>query len=140
MDFKEKSLLDPTVTHRLFQLITKMSDDERRTLLDVLERGLLKGRCRRSYYRKRLRLPVAYSIQKNIHRNYTRDISLGGVFILTRDSFQAGEEIKIIFKSAGTETLIKLLGTVARVTSDGIGVRFTALNDEKKAAILALAS
>jgi len=140
MDFRKKSLLDPTVTHRLFQLVTKMSDDERRTLLDLLERGLLKGRCRRSHYRKRLRLPVAYAVHKNIHRNYTRDISLGGVFILTRVSFQAGEEIKIIFKSATTETLIKLLGTVARVTPEGIGVRFTAMDDDKKAAILALAS
>jgi len=140
MDFREKTLLDPTVTHRIFQLVTKMSDDERRTLLDLLERGLLKGRCRRSYYRKRLRLPVAYAVQKNIHRNYTRDISLGGVFILTRDSFQAGEEIKIIFKSGSTESLIKLLGTVARVTPEGIGVRFTAMDDDKKAAILALAS
>ena len=33
MDFEENDLQYPAVTHRLFQLITEMSDDERRTLL-----------------------------------------------------------------------------------------------------------
>jgi hypothetical protein len=47
MDFEENNLQYPTVTHRLFQLISTMSDDERRTLLKLLENGLLKGKCRR---------------------------------------------------------------------------------------------
>jgi hypothetical protein len=45
MDNSEKSLQDPTVTHELFQLISKMSDDERRTLLKILKEGLLKDKC-----------------------------------------------------------------------------------------------
>lgn len=43
MDPDSKGLQDMTVAHRLFELVTSMSDDERHTLLELLEKGLLKG-------------------------------------------------------------------------------------------------
>jgi len=140
MGTHEKNLQDPTITHRLFQAITNMSDDERRTLLGLLENGLLKGRCRRAYFRKQLRLPVAYANERDIYRNLTKDISLGGVFILTSVPFEVGEEIRILFKGEDKGNLVRLLGRVARVTPEGIGVRFGLMNDERKTAILDLTS
>ena len=140
MDSEEKKLQDPTLTHRLFQLITSMSDDERRTLLELLEKGLLKGKCRRGYFRKPLNLPVTYAIGENTHRNSTKDISLGGVFIFTRTPFQTGQEVRMIFRSKENRNPVKILGRVARVTPEGIGVKFLSLNNDKKPAILTLAS
>jgi uncharacterized protein (TIGR02266 family) len=140
MDSDQKSLQDPILTHRLFEMITSMSDDERRTLLELLEKGLLKGKCRRGYFRKQLRLPVAYSNENDVYRNFTRDISLGGVFILTSVPFKVGEEIRILFKIDEKDSLVKILGRVARVTPEGIGVRFISMNNDRKAAILSLTS
>jgi hypothetical protein len=97
MDFEENNLQHPMVTHRLFQLITTMSDDERRTLLKLLENGLLKGKCRRGFFRKPLRLPVIYATGEYTYRNYIKDISFGGLHLHTqcfssrstdKDSFQ----------------------------------------------------
>lgn len=140
MDYEEKKLQDPTVTHRLFQLITSMSDDARRTLLKLLENGLLKGKCRREHFRKALRLPVAYAIGKHAYRDFIKDISLGGVFIFTRTPFQAGQQIRLVFRKKDSDNPVTILGKVARVTPEGIGIEFLSLNKDKKTAILTLAS
>jgi len=140
MDSKEKSLQYPMITHRLFELITSMSDDERCTLLKLLEEGLLKRKCRRAYLRKKIYLPVAYANERNVYRNFTRDISFGGVFILTSVPFEVGEEIRIHFYPDDKDSRLRTLAKVARVTPEGIGVRFISMNDNKKSAILSLTS
>jgi c-di-GMP-binding flagellar brake protein YcgR len=140
MASEDKSLQDPTVTHRLFQFITSMSDDERRTLLRFLESGQLKGKCRRGYFRKPLELPVTYAVGERAFRNSTKDISLGGVFISTRTPFQAGQRIRMVFRNEDSNNSVKILGRVARVTPKGIGVEFLSLDSDAKTAILAIAS
>ena len=140
MDSQERNLQDPTVTHRLFQLITSMSDDERRTLLAHLENGLLKGKCRRGYYRKSVTLPVTYAIGENAYRDSTKDLSLGGVFIFTRRYFQVGQQIRMVFRNKDNNNPVKIFDKVARVTPEGIGVKFLSMNNDKKTAILTLSS
>ena len=140
MDFEKKDLQYPTLTHRLFQLITSMSDDERRTLLKLLENGLLKGKCRRGFFRRSLRLPVVYAIGAHAYRNYIKDISLSGVFIFTRTAFEAGQQIRVFFRDKDNPSPVKMLGTVARATPEGIGVEFLSPNIDKITAILSLAS
>lgn len=137
---KESSLQDPTVAHRLFQFITSMSDDERRTLLKLLEEGLLKGKCRRQYARVARQVPVTHANERQTYRDFIRDISLGGVFMLTSVPFKVGDEIILVFNSGDRGNPVRMLGKVARVTPEGVGVRFTSLSNDKKAAILSLAS
>jgi len=140
MDFEENDLQYPAVTHRLFQLITNMSDDERRTLLKLLDNGLLKGKCRRRFFRKPLRVPVIYAFGERTYRNYIKDISLGGVFMFTRNAFQAGQQIRIFFRDKDNTSPVRMLGKVARATPEGIGVEFLSPNIDKITAILSLAS
>ena len=140
MDSTENALQDPTITHRLFQIIASMSDEERRTLLKLLEEGLLKGMCRRAYLRKRVYLPVTYACEQYVYRDFVRDISFGGVFILTSIPFKIGEEIRIQFKANGKDGPLRFWGKIARVTQQGIGVRFISVDSDKKVAILSLAS
>ena len=140
MDFEENDLQYPAVTHRLFQLITNMSDDERRTLLKLLDNGLLKGKCRRGFFRKPLRLPVIYAFRGRTYRNYTKDISIGGAFMFTRNTFQPGQPISIFFRDEYSTSLVKMLGKVARTTPEGIGVEFLSPDIDKITAIVSLAS
>jgi PilZ domain len=140
MDFEENDLQYPAVTHHLFQLITNMSDDERRTLLKLLDDGLLKGKCRRRFFRKPLRLPVIYAFGGRTYRNYTKDISIAGVFMFTRNTFQLGQSISIFFRDHDSTPPVKMLGKVARATLEGIGVEFLSPDIDKITAIVSLAS
>jgi hypothetical protein len=140
MDFEDNDLQYPTVTHRLFQLITSMSDDERRTLLKLLENGLLEGRCRREFFRKSLRIPVTYAIGERAYHNYIKDISLSGVFISTHSAFQAGQQVIMSFGDKDSAGPVKMMGKVARATPEGIGVEFLSPDIDKVTSILSLAS
>lgn len=136
----DKSLQDPTLAHQLFQRITAMSDDERRTLLKFLDEGLLKGKCRRAHFRKPLLAPIAYASERQVYRNFTKDISLGGVFISTHIPFKVGQQLRLVFNSADNTGPVGILGNVARLSPEGIGVKFISLNAARKGFILSLAS
>jgi Tfp pilus assembly protein PilZ len=136
----DKSLQDPTLTHQLFQRITAMSDDERRTLLKFLDEGLLKGKCRRAHFRKPLLAPIAYASERQVYRNFTKDISLGGVFISTHIPFKVGQQLRLVFNSADNTGPVGILGKVARLSPEGVGVKFISLNAARKGFILSLAS
>ena len=140
MDFGENDLPYPVLTRRLFQLITRMSDDERRALLKLLENGLLRGKCRRGFYRKPLRLPVVYAIGERTYHNYIKDISLGGVFIFTHRAFEAGHQIIMSFRNNDNASPVKMMGKVARKTPEGIGVEFLSSDIDKITKIVSLAS
>jgi Tfp pilus assembly protein PilZ len=134
------SLQDPSVTHELFQKIVKMSDDERRTLLNLLQNGLLKGKCRRNHHRKALRLPVQYVSRGRTYSGYTRNISLGGLFLPTRFPFSVGQGLALAFLHQGHHSYLKVTGLVVRVSPEGIGLKFNPLNQKEKTALMSLSS
>ena len=134
------SLQDPSITHELFKMIAKMSDDERRTLLNLLQNGLLKGKCRRIHYRKALRLPVQYVSQGRNYSGYTRNISLGGLFLPTRFHFSIGQGLILAFLPQGRHSYLKVTGEVVRISPEGIGVRFNPMNQKEKTVLLSLSS
>ena len=140
MDTLKMPLQDPTITHQLFQLITEMSEDEKRTLLKFLKAGALKGKCRRQYFRKPLHLPVRYANKAGSSGGVIRDISLGGVFILSRGAFSLGQSLAVAFSPADFEKTVCIAGDVMRVTPEGIGVRFRSMNQMQKEAVIAVAS
>jgi Tfp pilus assembly protein PilZ len=140
MDNSEKSLQDPTVTHELFQLISKMSDDERRTLLKLVKEGLLKEKCRRQHFRKALHVPIHYNTKGGTFQGFIQDISLGGLFILSRRTFSVGQRVEIPFFPLSIGETVWVAGDVVRVTEEGIGVKFRATNARQKTAIMSLAS
>jgi Tfp pilus assembly protein PilZ len=133
-------LQDPTITHQLFQLISEMSEDEKRILLKLLKRGVLKGKCRRQHFRKPVYMPVRYTNKDGLSSGLIRDISLGGVFILSRRAFSLGQSLSVSFSPTDFEKTVWITGDVMRVTPEGIGVRFRSMNEIQKTAILSLAS
>ncbi len=64
-----------------------------------------------------------YNIQGRLYSNFIQDISAGGVFIETRNSYPTGEKITITF-SIDDQNTFKITGEIARSTSAGIAVRF----------------
>jgi c-di-GMP-binding flagellar brake protein YcgR len=140
MDSLKMPLQDPTITHQLFQLIAEMSEDEKRTLLKLLKRGALKGKCRRQHFRKPLHMPVRYANKAGVSSGVIQDISLGGVFILSRGAFSLGQRLSITFSPANFEKTVWIACDVMRVTPEGIGVRFSSMNQVQKTAVISVAS
>ena len=140
IDSLEMPLQDPTITHQLFQLITEMSEDEKRTLLKILKRGALKGKCRRRYFRRLVHMPVRYTSRDGLCRGVIRDISLGGVFILSRKVFSPGQSLSVSLCPANFEKTVWITGDVMRVTPEGIGVRFRSISEVQKTTLISAAS
>ena len=140
MDYSEQSLQDPTITYKLFQLLSRMSDDERRALLRLLREGLLKGKCRRHHFRKAFHVPIYYTTNGGTFRDFIQNISLGGVFILSQRTFSVGQSLAIAFTSPSIVKTVWITGDVVRVTADGIGVRFRSTNARQKTAVMSLVS
>jgi hypothetical protein len=140
MDSSKMPLQDPTITHQLFQLIAEMSEDEKRTLLELLKGGALRGKCRRQHLRKPVHKPVRYTSKYGLSSGVIRDISLGGVFILCRGTFSLGQSLAVAFSPANFKETLWIAGDVMRVTPEGIGVRFRSMNEIQKTAVISIAS
>jgi c-di-GMP-binding flagellar brake protein YcgR len=139
-DSLEVPLQDPTIMHHLFQLITEMSEDEKRVLLRLLKRGTLKSKCRRQHFRKPVHIPVRYTKQDGLCSGVIRDISLGGVFILSRKALPLGQSLSVSFSPTNFDKTIWIAGDVMRVTPEGIGVRFRSMSEAQKTAVISIAS
>ena len=140
MNYIDKDLQDPTITHQLFQLIATMSDDERRALLMLLKKGFLKNKRRRKHSRKPLMAQLYYIAVGQTCRAFTKNISLGGAFIMTQGKLSKGQELLIILPEFEDDKPVKIHSVVSRVTSVGVGIEFKAMSREQKTAILAFAS
>ena len=136
----EMPLQDPTITHQLFQLITEMSEDEKRTLLKLLKRGVLKCKCRRQHFRKPVYMPVRYTNKDGLSSGVTRDISLGGVFVFSQKALSLGERLSISFFPGDSDQNVWIDGDVMRVTPEGIGIKFRSMNEFQKTGIMTFAS
>lgn len=140
MNSIDKDLQDPTITHQLFQLITTMSDDERRALLLLPNHGFLKNKRRRKHFRKPSMAPLYYIAGGKACRAFTKDISLGGAFIMTQGRLSKGQELLIILPEFEDGKPVKIHSVVSRITSVGVGIEFNAMSHKQKTAILAFAS
>jgi Tfp pilus assembly protein PilZ len=84
-------------------------------------------------------MPVRYTSKDGLSSGLVRDISLGGVFILSRDVFPLGERLAMFFSHANFDKPVWINGDVIRVTSEGFGVRFGSMNENQKRAFLCIA-
>jgi Tfp pilus assembly protein PilZ len=85
-------------------------------------------------------MPVRYTNKAGLSNGVIQDISLGGVFILSRGAFSRGQSLSISFSSANFEKTVWIAGDVMRVTPEGIGVKFRSMNQMQKTAVISAAS
>ena len=113
------------VISSLFDIISHLSEAERRELLEVLEkRQLSKFTVKREHSRKHSKVPVELSIDDFPFTHFTQNISKSGVFIETDLPFQKNKELLMTFAFPSDEDPIKTKGKIVRTDSKGIGVKF----------------
>ena len=128
-----EKLNESNVTGRLFELITKMTDDEQQSLLKELEERLFIRK--REYDRKPYFSVVDYNAQEDTNMDFIQNISAGGVFIATSKSFSVGQEVLLAFPLPISQEHSTIAGEVVWVGEQGIGVKFKTFDHELEAKI-----
>ena len=107
-------------TETLFDVIEQMPEEERIALLGMLEKNL----PRRKHRRQPFPVVVDYSADNRFYKDFIHNISKGGIFMETRVPFPVGTEISMTFPMPKKKQSLKVTGTVVRVSSEGIGIKF----------------
>jgi len=79
---------------------------------------------KRQYPRKVPLVVVDFVIQDRAYSGFIHNISEGGAFIETVESFSTGREITMTFASTENQNHIKISGEIVRIEPKGIGVKF----------------
>ena len=116
------------LSNRLFKLIKEvMPEDEQISLLEALE---AKKNTRRDSPRKKYSMDINYNSEEYEHQGYVRNLSVSGIFIEIDefdDSIEdlvTGQKIFMTIPDTGHNKYLKKKGTIVRISSDGIGVKF----------------
>lgn len=79
---------------------------------------------KRRHKRMPLFLAIDYKVGDRVIRDFIDDLSIGGVFIETRQRFSVGQEVTMTFTLPRSKRHYKVGGKVIRVERMGIAVRF----------------
>ena len=107
---------------RLFEIISDMSEEKQKELLDDLESGEVKKI--RKHPRKECLITVNYATKDRAYQNFIQDISTEGAFIETRESFTVGDKILLTISYSNEQRPFKIEGEVARIDPKGVGIKF----------------
>ena len=78
----------------------------------------------REFPRKKYTTSVDYAIEDRLYHDFSRDISVGGIFIETKEKFHIGQQLSMSIPVRKGDKPIRLKGIIVRVADDGIGVAF----------------
>ena len=109
-----------SVTDRLIEIITKMTDEEQEKLLKDIESQLPK----RKEHRQTGYIDITYSVDGKDYKGVTQDLSRGGLSIETDESFSIGQEISMEIPFSKSSESVKIKGEIVRIIPGGIGVKF----------------
>lgn len=130
MNAFNEEMHESSVTTRLVELILKMSDEQKRSLLKELEERL--SATRRKHGRKPYFSLVDYASQEGSYTDFIQNISAGGVFIGTGTSFSVGQEVSLTFPLPISHENIRITGQIVWVSEQGIGVKFKTADQEQE--------
>ena len=121
---------DARLTARLKELLDAISlhvdhapSDEKQRLLTFLERW--QDTDRRRAERKPCFLEVSYPIENEVFTALVRNISSGGVFIITSEPLEVGQQLPLVFSLPGWDAPLRMTGQVVWKSPAGVGVKFT---------------
>jgi hypothetical protein len=138
---EKPSILATRINHKLAKaagtcrvcgrVAIEFEDDEIRLECGVLAvcpvclNTLFGFRQRRRYHRVPQQLPVFYTSDMRLFQSgLSRDISLGGAFILTSAHHSVEDKIMIVFPLARKGRPLRIPGRISRVAEDGVAVVF----------------
>ena len=86
----------------------------------------------RKHPRRSFSKPVYFSADNRYYQGLIRDISRGGLFIQTADSFALGNEIHLVIPDTKYDKNVMIKGRIVRSSPSGVAIKFTGLVKRKK--------
>lgn len=110
---------------RLIALIETMSESELRQLVSCIDE-------KRQHPRKPYIMSVRYHVNNRQYEDFILDLSLGGTFIETSESFQLGQRLSLIFSFRNLQNPFLVDGEIVWQARHGIGVKFCEVNEQQR--------
>lgn len=136
MEDSDQTATEYDVTAQLIEHIKNMPMEQQVALLREFDKD--KNKEFRRHDRKAFLMTVDYTVGDRYYRDFIGDMSASGVFIKTFQSFSVGQTILMTFMSPDYQQPFKMSGEIARVTPDGIGVKFKIESQVQEAVIQTL--
>src|SRR5438132_14194458 len=80
-------------------------------------------------------LDILYEVEERIGICTTRDVGLGGIYIVTEAEFEVGQSLQISLR-LDDGSWLTLPGEVVYTTLSGVGVKFIEINEEQEENLL----
>jgi hypothetical protein len=110
------------LTDRLIGLIHNISEEKKAQLLQLLLEWQKKEQ--RGDERVPCLIPVDFSTQDRVYRDFIQNFSNGGVFIETRENLDPGQPVSLTFSAPNSQHHFKIVGTILRSEEKGVAVQF----------------
>jgi len=107
---------------QLIDLIKNLSEDKQKRLLSILQKW--ESEENREFKRKSCLFPIDYSSADRAFRDFVQNLSVGGVFIETRESFSDGQTVTLTLNVPNSQHHFKIFGEIVRSEPLGIAVKF----------------
>jgi Tfp pilus assembly protein PilZ len=108
---------------QLLRLINSMSEAQCQKFLKRIKTWR-RNKDRREDPRIACAIPVDYSVEGRVFKDFIHDISAGGLFIKTQASLSAGQDITLTFMPPEGKKPVRIDGKIERSDARGIGVKF----------------
>ena len=136
MEKHNQEICEAGITDQLIERIKQMTLEEQARLLQELDKD--GGRRLRQHDRKTFFMIVDYIVDDRYFRDFIQDMSDTGVFIKASHNIQLGKKILMTFMSPDNQKPFKINGEVARVTAEGLGIKFAFASQVQEAVIKSL--
>jgi len=115
-----------SITVSLIRKILDMTEEQRLSLYQQLVElpATAVGISEREDTRKSFKKTIQFTMKDQTFTGVSQDISAGGMFIITADTFSVGQMIIIQIPLANNGKHIKVPAQIVRVKPEGIGVEF----------------
>ena len=137
-----KQLLKGDIVGLLFKLIGEMSEEQQALLLEQLQDSSERlvsleetEIALRDYNRKSCMLNIAFTVEGQNFESFMLDISPAGAFVETKETFFAGQQIKLFLALPNLAQQLDITGEILWKGMLGMGVKFNNLSEEQIAAI-----
>ena len=122
----DQELGKDSVTIHLIKKLLDMSEEQQLSLLKQLDETSVMDQSSndRDDTRKNFKETIHFTVKGRNYTGISEDISSGGMFIKTEDSFSVGQSIIINIPLTKKQKHIKVPAEIVRVMPEGIGVEF----------------
>ena len=125
----KKISADTHLTHRTYLKQTEQPDTDTKENKKPLGQGpedlhRIDSQNLRKHPRKPYLKPIHYAGRYQFYEGLVKDISRGGLFIISQDKFPDGQELRLVIPIPTKNKSLKLIGKVVRINQEGFAVKF----------------